>query len=471
MYIRHNDLEIPVDNPFSACKLDRKKYADVLTGVVGGFGTGFVLAINSEWGTGKTTFVKMWRQELQNTGFETLYFNAWENDFESNPLIAIMAELKTLVRDNKTLQFKSLMKKGAVLTKNLAPAIIKAVASRYIDQQTLLDGLENASKAAADILEKEVEAYVNRKKELGHFRKDLEAFVNKGVDDKPLIFFIDELDRCRPSYAVEVLEHMKHFFAVRGVVFVLAIDKEQLGHAIRGVYGSEQLNADEYLRRFIDLEYSIPEPQIEHFVNYLFQYFAFDQFFKSEQRLQYSRAREDRESFLSLATALFGKGKPTLRQQEKIFAHARMSLKSFSHGTYLFPNIFLFLVYLKALDSACYHKIKTKEMSLQDLSDRFSQIFGVGNLDDYNRNGILYMQAELMNMYNIYVFKPFGQKLVKRGVNQEVEFLTVKSKLDNSEGNKDFADMITSVEMPHGEKNISIEHLLTRIDLTDPIVT
>lgn len=61
------------------------------------------------------------------------------------------------------------MKQGAVLTKNIAPAIIKALANKYIDHQTLLDGLENASKAAAEILEKEIETYASRKKELSDF--------------------------------------------------------------------------------------------------------------------------------------------------------------------------------------------------------------------------------------------------------------------------------------------------------------
>jgi hypothetical protein len=181
----------------------------------------------------------------------------------------------------------------------------------------LLDGLENASKAAAEILKKEIEAYASRKKELSDFRKDLESFVNKGIGGKPVIFFIDELDRCRPNYSVEVLEHMKHFFAVRGIVFVLAIDKEQLGHAVRGVYGSEQLNSDEYLRRFIDLEDSIPQPSTKDFTSYLFDYFAFDQFFKAKGRLQYPNTLEEREAFLSLATMLFDKTKITLRQQER----------------------------------------------------------------------------------------------------------------------------------------------------------
>ncbi|ACT91399.1 KAP family P-loop NTPase fold protein [Dyadobacter fermentans] len=470
MYIRHNDLVIPEENPFSVCKLDRKKYADVLTELVGGFGTGFVLALNSEWGTGKTTFVKMWRQDLQNAGFDTLYFNAWENDFESNPLVAIMSELKSLSKD-KTVKFKSLIKKGAVLTKNLAPAVIKALASRYIDQQTLVDGLENASKAAAEILEKEIEAYANRKKQLNDFRKDLESFVNKGIGDKPVVFFIDELDRCRPSYAVEVLEHIKHFFAVSGIVFVLAIDKEQLGHAVRGVYGSEQIDASEYLRRFIDLEYSIPLPNTKHFVDHLYDFFAFDQFFKANERLQYNRRGEEQELFLSLAEVLFDKGKLTLRQQEKVFAHARMSLKSFSYRNYVLPSVFLLLVYLKSLKGDLYKSIQGREISLQDLSDKYSQIFQSLAADEYKINSLLHLQAQLLNLYNNYIHKPYGKQLVKRSSNHEIESMEVTSALDHSEGNHLFAEMIVRLNRDPDEQSISIEHLLNKINLTSPLVT
>ena len=61
MKIKHLDLtaDIDKDNPFNNCKLDRKKYAEVLTNIVSSYSDGFVLAINNKWGTGKTTFVKM----------------------------------------------------------------------------------------------------------------------------------------------------------------------------------------------------------------------------------------------------------------------------------------------------------------------------------------------------------------------------------------------------------------------------
>ncbi len=59
MQIKHNDLIINQEAPFANCKLDREKYAHVLTSIVNNYADGFVLAINNEWGTGKTTFVKM----------------------------------------------------------------------------------------------------------------------------------------------------------------------------------------------------------------------------------------------------------------------------------------------------------------------------------------------------------------------------------------------------------------------------
>src|SRR6188768_3165342 len=103
MKVRHSNLDIPQDNPFQNCKLKRGKYAEILTNIVASYSDGFVLSVNNEWGAGKTTFVKMWRQLLENKDFRTLYFNAWENDFDSNPLVAIMAELKAISKEGDQL--------------------------------------------------------------------------------------------------------------------------------------------------------------------------------------------------------------------------------------------------------------------------------------------------------------------------------------------------------------------------------
>jgi len=120
MRIKHHEIIPTSKNPFAECKLEREPYARVLTDIVSAYGDGFVLAINNEWGTGKSTFVKMWQQHLKNEGFQTIYFNAWENDFDSNPLVALMSELETLTNAKNEKVFKSVIEKGAVLVKNIA---------------------------------------------------------------------------------------------------------------------------------------------------------------------------------------------------------------------------------------------------------------------------------------------------------------------------------------------------------------
>ncbi|MDR2148338.1 MAG: KAP family NTPase, partial [Tannerella sp.] len=264
MVIKHKDIEINSENPFEKCKLDRRHYASVLSDIVKTYAEGFVLAINNEWGTGKTTFVKMWQQDLKNNGFQTIYFNAWENDFGNNPLVALMSELKTFTNEKTDKIFKSAVKKGAVLVKNILPVVAKGVAKKLTGVDTA-DLIEATIKGTTEIFEKEIDEYTTKKKTVIEFKVELEKFIKSNGTDKPFVFIIDELDRCRPDYAVDVLEHIKHFFSVSGIVFVLSIDKKHLASSIKGYYGSESINTDEYLRRFIDLEYSIPKPSTKQF--------------------------------------------------------------------------------------------------------------------------------------------------------------------------------------------------------------
>ena len=79
----------------------------------------------------------------------------------------------------------------------------------------------------------------------------------KGTTQRPLVFIIDELDRCRPAYAVQCLEHVKHVMDVPGVVFVLGINRDELCKAVQHTNG--QIDASTYLQRFFDFEFNLPE--------------------------------------------------------------------------------------------------------------------------------------------------------------------------------------------------------------------
>jgi predicted KAP-like P-loop ATPase len=161
--VKLKDVIIGEEQPFLNCKLGREKYARILTDIVRNYHEGFVLAINGEWGTGKTTFVKMWQQLLKNAGLRTLYFNAWENDFQENPLIALLAEFKNLTGTNSSISFKSLVQKGAVLIKNIGPQMVKSLAESHSVTKGLASFAENLTKGATELLDEELKEYKKKK--------------------------------------------------------------------------------------------------------------------------------------------------------------------------------------------------------------------------------------------------------------------------------------------------------------------
>ena len=94
------------------------------------------------------------------------------------------------------------------------------------------------------------------KKEL---REKVNEFFNSLLPEKGnrLIIMVDELDRCKPSYAVKLLERIKHYFTNDRITFVFSVNTYELEKTIRKYYGDD-FDAGRYLSRFFDLHISIP---------------------------------------------------------------------------------------------------------------------------------------------------------------------------------------------------------------------
>ncbi|MEJ8841515.1 P-loop NTPase fold protein [Lacibacter sp. H375] len=467
MQIKHKELTITSEKPFEHCRLERKKYAEVLTSIVSTYEDGFVLAINNEWGTGKTTFVKMWEQHLKNQHFHTLYFNAWENDFEIDPLAALLGELKKLFPETQKTAFKSLLEKGSILTKNIVPALIKYLIKKHTGKEDLADLLEASAKGATALLEDEINAYTTKKDGIVEFKRELEKYISESAKAKPIIFIIDELDRCRPSYAVEVLEQMKHFFSVPGIVFVLSIDKEQLGNAVRGVYGSEQINVNEYLRRFIDVEYSLPNPTISAFCKYLFHYYDFDSFFKSTERNFITEFHNDGKSFYEFSSLLLEEKNLTLRQVEKLFSYSRLALNLFSKDNYIFPSTFLFLIYLKDYNNKIYQQIKLRKYDLQQFVDNTCILLPFLNTEEYSNYFSKIESLLILTYYNYLKQKQSSIKLLIQQPDYKFR-LNIKSSIKTDDSDSLLLRYLESYRYKDFY-NIGIDHLIYRIDLLEEI--
>lgn len=469
MRIKHSDIAIDENNPFLNCKLGREKYAEVLTNIVSSYSDGFVLAINNKWGTGKTTFVKMWQKNLEIKGFQTVYFNAWENDFENNPLTALIGELKLLITNGKDKtgkeKFQNVLKKGSLITKHVAPALIKALLDKHIDTDGLKETLVALSKGLSDVFEKEVEDYAERKENIKEFRKSLSEFIAETVKKKPLIFIVDELDRCRPNYAVSILEQIKHLFSIPNIVFVLSIDKEQLGNAVRGVYGSDEIDADEYLRRFIDIEYSLPIPSEGVYYKYLYEYFKFDEFFESIATKRRESLHEIKGQFLETCDIIFLNNDIPLRVQEKIFGLIRTSLRSTNPHDYIIPQLLLLLAYIKIVDNKFYNNLKDKKLSITDAQKGFLMTL-LHSKNEETENLLIYLEAYFVNAYNLYTRDRFGRStLFKLDKETNKDICTISSVVNDNLNDEFHRRLEHHNRINANAYAYNLEFVLNRIDL------
>jgi hypothetical protein len=333
----------------------------------------------------------------------------------------------------------------------------------------LKDTIIGATKGLADIFENEVNNYAKKKKGIEEFKSSLSKFISDTNGGKPIIFIIDELDRCRPNYSVAILEQIKHFFSVRNIVFVLSIDKIQLGNAVRGVYGSDKIDADEYLRRFIDVEYSIPKPADDLFYNYLYEKLGYDSFLNSEERIKLGDFKLDKERFLRICKVLFNGNDISLRQQERIFVLARLSLRSFKVNNYLVPQVYLFLNFIKIVKNEFYNNLKSKKLSLDGLQREFLKIVQ-SNIDLHNRTELMFLEAYLLMFYQNYKSPPNSRlRLYETGKNFEDRKLLFHSILgENSD--KEFLNVISNIETRDSNiSDISLEHFLMKIDLLEQV--
>ena len=258
-----------ITTPFEGDVLHRKVLAEKMTAYLSRLKAGAVLAIDAPWGEGKSWFGRHWAAYLsaEEQNYRVVYIDAFEQDYIEDPFLLIATELAQLIKNNQTVKDSFIEKSSAVMKALLplaATSLLNLITMMTIgkmhiadDIKEIIDGVqEDSEEAIGEWIKDKFKGHEAEKQTVKNFRKELEKIAK--AEEKPIVIFIDELDRCRPDFAVKIIERIKHFFNVENVVFVLLLNREQLQNAVKGVYGAET-DAATYLGKFVNFFFTLPK--------------------------------------------------------------------------------------------------------------------------------------------------------------------------------------------------------------------
>jgi KAP family P-loop domain len=341
-----------------------------------------VLLLDAQWGTGKTTFIKMWLGELAKSRIPTIYFDAFANDYHDDAFLAVAGEIVARAEQLKPGSKRALQKfkdSAIGVAKALGRASvrigIRTASAGLLTGEEVMEGVKiaaDATKAAGDETAKAVDELLKERLESQKADRDIfDQFKtalgdlagallapaaeakSAGANDKlagrapPLVFVIDELDRCRPTFALELLEKIKHFFAVPGVTFVLVSSRSQLETAVCFAYGD--IDARTYLEKFYHLRLLFPAGALDRrdtaagtYLGHLQQEYSVNNSSLADIIERFSRIR-----------AL------SLRTLERIFTYTSIAEISVPPDHLKIPYIISVLCIMKVLDPDLYETCRT----------------------------------------------------------------------------------------------------------------
>lgn len=236
------------------------------------------IAINGDWGSGKTFFVKQCKYVLDHLNssdnnekdqidpkilfsksnlddinkkpFRTVYYDAWEHDNETDPIQSLLACIAT-----SNWAFNPKLKDTLMKTANIGVSLLKVVTPKRGE----------AIEDLIDLVDKKAKDYKD-KIDLEELKKEFyDALVKLAPEDGQLIIFVDELDRCKPTYAIKVLERIKHYFSTPNITFIFSVDLNQLQNTVKRFYG-EEFDGYHYLDRFFDMVINLPAPNLDNYL-------------------------------------------------------------------------------------------------------------------------------------------------------------------------------------------------------------
>ncbi len=320
MSIKKYELEPTDDNVYESIKtnvLARNKYVWRFCKLLNEIDDSCVLALNAKWGEGKTFFVKQAkmfvesysgalhdysdreafindeiRKYVNKDHYEKelksqlcFYYDAWENDDDEDPVISLLYYMAK--QENIDLRETHIMDQLLTITDQFSAVKIRDVVDKE-KKKGILKQKKN---------KEEIKGIIGDFLETVHIEKGERA-----------VIFIDELDRCKPTYAVKLLERIKHYFNFENLTFVFSVNLSELQHTVKEFYG-EGFDGCGYLNRFFDHILDIPEPDMKYYLETIeFDYNAnYFEIYAKEVIRQYGFSIREAEKYVRTLKIAIGK--------------------------------------------------------------------------------------------------------------------------------------------------------------------
>lgn len=353
----------------------RKGFGESLRNIVSRSTGELVISLDGQWGEGKTTFVKMWQGLLNEENIPNIYIDAFANDYIDDAFIAVTSAISDyagdIIQDKAVVTaFREKAKDvgGRLLSWSVKLGVKAATLGlvREAEIEELKDIQGDIAQGATNLLEgfiaDHLESHSEDLAKVQSFREllsELPRNINK-EEPKPLVIIIDELDRCKPTYAVDVIEKIKHLFSVENVVFVLVMHKAQLQEAIKCIYG-QNIDAQTYLQKFVHIETTIPKRVGDVRQNDIKTY--------AEKLLQLHELETwgDDQSILSSVNHLSGHFHLSLRKLEKVFTNIALIYGATSENQYRLSPIIVFISMVKVMREDVHRKLLLSSISYEEL--------------------------------------------------------------------------------------------------------
>lgn len=227
---------------------------------------GFSVAIDGDWGSGKTWILDALESQLPNDEYLIFHYNAWENDFYEEPLVALLSVMLESLRQIK--KVKEIGSRANVVSSSILALskIVGVITEKKlgVNLSDTFDAIKNTNAALHDAALTDED--FNTLLPLSNALKQVRKVLSELNSDFKIILVVDELDRCLPEYAIKVLERLHHVCNKMQVFQIISIDKFNLADSICKVFGKNFLKTtpehnimqfvDSYLQKFIDI--SIP---------------------------------------------------------------------------------------------------------------------------------------------------------------------------------------------------------------------